>query len=260
MSSDGTKTRIKGVPARKIKERDTLTVLHVMGVSVDQACAGHTRMCIYICATCVYKHGHSLWTSRKVFHFIRAVSLEIASDGTVRGDGPSAARYVSFFQDTFSTSTHIRSLAPIQTHMHTYTRPPRTIIKKIEGEGSLLIRPANCGTSPSNPSAILDPIIFQGKPRRPPLFFLSLSPPLSVWFQNLPPSSSCRDPPPLFLFAQWNMDICVAIRTNGWRARSRREFPLAAKLKYFHYNGLSFSFCRGESARWISWYRKCPLP
>lgn len=111
----------------------------------------------------------TLWSSRKVFHFIQAVSLEIASDGTVRGDGSSAARYVCFFQDTF----------PL-TPSRTYTQSRRTIIKKMEGEGSLLIRPANCGTSPSNPSAILDPIIFEEKPRRTHSFSLFLS----VQFQN----------------------------------------------------------------------------
>jgi len=113
-------------------------------------------MRVHVCVIHMYArkcvHRHSLRASRKVFHFIRAVSLEIASDGTVRGDGPSAARYVSFFQDTF----------PL-TPSRTYTQSRRMIIKKIEGEASLLIRPANCGTSPSNPSAILDPIIFEEK-------------------------------------------------------------------------------------------------
>lgn len=105
--------------------------------------------------TCVYID--TLLGLGKVFHFIRAVSLEIASDGTVRGDEPSAARY------TFPFS-RIHFLRP-PTHDCTYTHGATAIIKKIEGEGSLLIRLANCGTSPSNPSAILDPITFQEKPR-----------------------------------------------------------------------------------------------
>lgn len=109
--------------------------------------------------------------------------------------------------DTFPFS-RIHFLCPL-THDRTciHREPPRTIIKKMEGEGSLLIRLANCGTSPSNPNAILDPIIFQEKPRRPPPFSLSPRP--------ISESLSSRDPLPLFLPGQWNMDICVAIYTDG---------------------------------------------
>lgn len=139
----------------------------LMEININWACIHVHHVHVHVCK-CV--PGHPLRTSRKVFHFIRAVSLEIASDGTVRGDGPSAARYVSFFQDTFSL-----------TPSRTYTQSRRTIIKKIEGEASLLIRPANCGTSPSNLSAILDPIIFEEKHTFP--LSLSLSS-FFVQFQN----------------------------------------------------------------------------
>lgn len=110
------------------KYRPNLYVLHTFTVYIC------VRVCVYTLCMCASVRIDTLWTSRKVFHFIQAVSLEIAFDGTVRGDGPSAARYVCFFQDTF----------PL-TPSRTYTQSRRTIIKKIEGEGSLLIRPANCG-------------------------------------------------------------------------------------------------------------------
>lgn len=187
-------------------------------------------MRVHVCVIHMYAHKcvhrHSLRASRKVFHFIRAVSLEIASDGTVRGDGPSAARYVSFFQDTF----------PL-TPSRTYTQSRRTIIKKIEGEASLLIRPANCGTSLSNPSAILDPIIFEEKHS----FSLSLSFFLSN-FRIPPPRSFSRDSLPLFLSAQWNMDICVAIYMDGWRARVAESFHSLQKWNTFTTIAFRFPF------------------
>lgn len=43
----------------------------------------------------------------------------------------------------------------------------------------------------------------------------------------------------------------------GWlTSEGRRKFPLAAKVKYFHYNSLSFSLCHAESAKFWR-YRKC---
>lgn len=143
----------------------------------------------------MYRHTPRTW---KFFTLYGQSALKSRPMKRSAGNEPSAARYVSFFQDTFSASTHIRS--------HVYTEPPRTIIKKIEGERSLLIRLANCDTSPSNPSAILDPIIFQEKPRRLPPF--SLSPRQSDSRISFLPRW------PLFLPGQWNMDIC-AIRTDG---------------------------------------------
>lgn len=149
-----------------------------------------------------YVQIHSL--DFEVFHFIRAVSLEIATDETVRGDEPSAARYVSFFQDTFSASTHI------QSHVHVHTEPPRTIIKKIEGERSLLIRLANCDTSPSNPSAILDPIIFQEKSG----VVLHFSPFLHI--RPISESLSSRDPCCHYFWpVNGTWTYVSAIRTDG---------------------------------------------
>lgn len=104
----------------------------------------------------------------------------------------------------------------------------------MEGEGSLLIRLANCGTSPSNPNAILDLIIFQEKPRRPPPF--SLSP------RSISESFSSRDPLPLFLPGQWNMDICVAIYTDGWRARVTGGFHSPQKWNTFTIMAFRFPF------------------
>jgi len=178
------------------------------------------RACVYVCGS---MYRHTLLGLRKVFHFIRAVSLEIASDETVRGDEPSAAVYVLFFQDTFSMSTHIRS--------HAHTESSRTIIKKIGGEGSLLICLANCDTSsPSNPSTILDPIIFQEKPRR------------SLFLQPISESLSSQSALPLFLPGQWNMDICVAIYTDGWRARVARGFHSPQKWNTFTTMAFRFPF------------------
>lgn len=142
----------------------------------------------------------------------------------------------------------IRFLFPgyiFYVHPHTiawiHTKPPRTIIKKIEGEGSLLIRLANCGTSPSNPSAILDPIIFQEKLRRL-LPSFSLSPRSSDFKISLSLSFSSRDPLPLFLPGQWNMDICVAICTDGWRARVAGGFHSPQKWNTFTTMAFRFSF------------------
>lgn len=203
-----------------------------------------TCMYIYVCIhmyVCKCVHRHSLRTSRKVFHFIRAVSLEIASDGTVRGDGPSAARYVSFFQDTFSL-----------TSSRTYTQSRRTIIKKIEGEASLLIRPANCGTSPSNPSAILDPIIFEEKHSLSLSLFSFLSN-----FRISPRRSFTRDSLPLFLSAQWNMDICVAICTDSWRARVAESSYSPQKWNTFTTIAFRFPFVTWNPRNGFCRYRKC---
>lgn len=87
-----------------------------MEISIDRTCTGYTGRHRHI-HVCESTYRHTPRTSRKVFHFIRAVSLEIASDRTVRGDEPSAARHVSFFQDTFS---RIHFLRP-PTHNHMYT-------------------------------------------------------------------------------------------------------------------------------------------
>lgn len=103
----------------------------VRGISTDWTCTGlHTHYRTY---TRVWKYVQTHSLDLEVFHFIRAVSLEIATDETIRGDEPSAVGYVFLFQDTFSASTHIRS------HVYVHAEPLWTIIKKIEGECSLLI-------------------------------------------------------------------------------------------------------------------------
>lgn len=190
-----------------------MTALLVMGISVDRTYTGCTCATgpIHVCG--MYRHTPRTW---KFFTLYGQSALKS------RPMKRSAGTYLPW-PDTLPFS-RIRFLRP-PTYDHTHRKPPWTIIKKIEGERSLLIRLANCDTSPSNPSAILDPIIFQEKPHRPPPYSLSPHP------SDFRISLSSRDPRdlPLFLPGQWNMDICVAIRTGGWRARVAGGFPLRRK-------------------------------
>lgn len=168
----------------------------------------------------------------------------------IRWNGPRGRTFrdqirISFFQDTFPPHVprahpHVRIAADRVTHV-ARTQPCRaTIIKKMEGEGSLLKRPTNRGTdSPSNPSAILDPIIFQGNPRLSPSLSCPIPLSLSRAVSSLGPVSPRRSP----LLAATIISVrsmerghtcrCTYRTTEGERGSSPAEFPLG-KVKYFH--------------------------
>lgn len=129
------------------------------------------HLCVYTRVWICIRHSSQTW--RKSF------SLYTGSQpwNHVRWNGPRGRTFrnhqphISFFPGYIS---YIRAQRYTVRHHdgHTNTHSRGRIIKKIEGERSLLICPANCGTSLSNSSTILDPIIFQEKPRRTVLYLL----------------------------------------------------------------------------------------
>ena len=141
--------------AKDKRRRHFVTPLLVIGISIDWTCIGDTEY-IHVCIS-IYRYASS--------DFKKSFSLYTGSQpwNRVRWNGPRGRTFrgqIRFLFPGYIFYVHPHTIARI------HTKPPRTIIKKIEGEGSLLIRLANCGISPSNPSAILDPIIFQEKLHR----------------------------------------------------------------------------------------------
>lgn len=212
-------------------------------------------VCTYMCV-CVYKHSSD---------FEKSFSLYTGSQpwNRVRWNGPRGR--------TFRGQIHFL-LPGYVFYVYTYTQPPRTIIKKIEGDVASLYVRLTAVPRLQIRARYWIPSFFR-KSRVVPrvssflfLFFplcLSLSfsffvGPLRDFRISFLALSSLYHPLLLFLSAQWNMDICVAICTDGWRARVAGSFRSPQKWNTFTTMALSFSFCRVESAKWILRYRKCP--
>lgn len=150
-----------------------------------------------------------------------------------------------FFQDTFSTSTYIRS------HVHIHAEPPWTIIKKIEGERSLLIRLANCDTSPSRTQARYWIPSFFKRNR----VVLHLSPFLHV--RPISESLSARDRRCHYFCPVNGTWTYVSLYVLGWLTSEGRRGVSTPPQKWNTFTTMAFRFSFVESAKWILRCRKC---